>query len=215
MCIWNWLVANAGVVEAIATVAAAVVAIVGIAVAVIDAKNRNAPVVIPFFRRAKDNYFAIEFVVRNFGQTPARNVKLEFDPALLADESDGTMGHLIPRRYAKTISVLAPTQEQSNIWFYPKIVGNRVEGNRTTLPDSVEVTVTYRGNRLRQFKEVFDLDLNVVKEGSDSVSSDSFPGRMKSIDASLKDLVKHAKTTAGATSGIEDALAAEEDEGPS
>jgi hypothetical protein len=117
------------------------------------------------------------------------------------------MGYLIPRRYAKEISILAPNQELSNIWFYPNIVGNRVVGNRTTLPDGTRVTIKYRGNRIRQFKETFGLDLSVVKEGSDSISSDSFPGRVKSIDGSLKDLVKHAKTTAGAASGIEEALA--------
>jgi len=84
-----------------------------------------------------------------------------------------------------------------------------VVGNRTTLPDGTKATIEYRGNRIRRFKETFGLDLSVVKEGSDSISSDSFPGRMKSIDGSLKDLVKHAKTTAGAASGIEDALAPE------
>jgi hypothetical protein len=94
MGIWNWLSYNAGVVEAIATAVAAVVAVIGIAVAVADAKNRNAPVVIPLFRRAPDNYFAIDFVVRNFGQTPVRKVKLFFNPTISADESDETMGHL-------------------------------------------------------------------------------------------------------------------------
>lgn len=211
MWIWNWLEANAGVVEALATVVAAVVAVVGIWIAVSDAKNRNAPVVIALFRRAKDNYFAIEFVVKNFGQTPARKVKMKFDPGLSADKSDGTMGYLLPRRYSKELSILAPGQELSNVWFYPKIVGNRVEGNRTTLPDSTKVTIEYRGNRLRSFKETFELDLSVVKEGSDSVSSDSLPGRMKSIDKSLKDMVGHARAAARAASGIEDALTQESD----
>jgi len=111
MDLWKWAIDNAVVVEALATVAAAIVAIVGIVIAVGDAKNRNAPVVIALFRRAEHNYFAIEFVVKNFGQTPAKNIKVTFDPAIAADESDGTMGHLIPRRYAKEISVLAPNQE--------------------------------------------------------------------------------------------------------
>lgn len=206
---WKWVLAHPDIVEALATVMAAAIALVAIWVAVSDAKARNAPVVIPLFRRAENNFFAVEFVVRNFGQTPARRLKVKFDPALAPNSEDGTHGYLIPRRYEKEISILGPGQELSNVWFYPKIVGNRVEGNRTNLPETTTVTIRFRGNRVRWFNETFDLDLGVVKEDSTSTSSDSFPGHMKSIDKSIKDIVGHARATARAASGIEAALTAE------
>ncbi len=132
---WTWFGANAPVVEALATVSAAAIAVVGILVAVADTKNRNSPVVIVEFRRAQDNYFAVALVVKNYGQTPAKKLEVAFDPPLKVEESDGTHGYLVPRRYATPISLLAPGQELSNVWFYHKIGnGNRVVGNRTSLP---------------------------------------------------------------------------------
>lgn len=200
--LWCWLTTNSAPVEATATAIAAIVAIVGIAVAVSDSGARSRPVVIALFRRAEHNYFAIDFVLRNYGPSMAKNVTVTFDPPITADRSDGTTGYLVPRRYSKAISALAPTQEMSNAWFLPHVgSGNVVIGNRTSLPDSVQVTVSYKGNRLRRYTDIFNLDLSIVKEDSTSESSTSLPGRIKSVDGSLKTIAESLKKMASSDFG--------------
>jgi hypothetical protein len=132
---WCWIAANSAVVEAVSTAVAAIVAVGGIVLAVSDSGARSRPIVVAFFRRAENNFYAIDFVVRNFGASIAKGVTVSFDPPLSADRSDGTSGYLVPLRYGKPIGALAPSQELSNSWFLPKIGnGNKVLGTALRCP---------------------------------------------------------------------------------
>jgi hypothetical protein len=59
-------------------------------------------------------------VIKNYGTTVARNVKVSFDPPLDApapEKAHQSVAPFLKRRYAKPIPSLAPGQELDNIYF--------------------------------------------------------------------------------------------------
>lgn len=65
--------------------------------------------------------------------------------------------------------------------------GDDLENSEPT-PDEVRVHVHYKGSGKSQYCDSFPLHVDIVKMTTYSTSSDSLPGRLKTMDASLKQI---------------------------
>lgn len=138
------------------------------------------------FRAAQDSDSAVDFVVANLGQTPARDLTVTFEPPLEVPEDAGNLvSPFIVRRYENPISVLNPGQSLSNTWWRGMNTGELELVNREPTPDEVTVTMTYRGRGLRRLHDSYNLTIETVSLTTWSVSSSSPKGRLRSIDESL------------------------------
>lgn len=142
------------------------------------------------FRRAVNSDSAIDLVVRNAGPSVARDVRVTFHPEpVLPPDSSRLVTPYLLRRYRTAIPSLALGQELSNIWFSGRVPsgggGNELQNGEPT-SDEVTVTVTYRGVRRRPYQDTFPLHIDLVLMTTYSTSSTSLPGRLATIDKSLK-----------------------------
>lgn len=175
-----WLSGPAGGLAAVLT---AIIAIFAIGQTARDAREKAQPVVVAELRYAEEARSAIDLVVRNAGPTVARSVRVTFDPPLpeAAPKTDTTA--LIVERYREPIETLAPGQSLSNTWYFGTDANLLAigEGNYTAI-------VSFKGRGWRRISEKYVLNSHVLRQGSSATSSDSFPGRMKTINESLKSI---------------------------
>lgn len=149
------------------------------------------------FRPSADNDTEVEFVVTNLGPTPARDVRVAFDPPLvMPTDTTRLMAPFIVKRYARSIPVLNPGQVLSNTWWAGQAGPGDELTNREPTPDEVRVDVSYKGIGWRRIKESFDLTIETVTLTTYSVSSTSIKGRLKSVDESLRKIRDHLGTIA-------------------
>ena len=186
--VWDWINQYGSGIGAIAGVMAAIVAMIALLSAALDSRARSQPMMTAEFRLAPNSDTAAEFVVSNRGQTPARDVRVEFEPPLVvsSDTGYGAIALSLVQRYEKAIPVLNPGQELTNTWWGGMNNGSNQLVNRLPLPDDITVRISYRGIRRGRLTDSFPLTMDVVKLTTTSVSSTSFPGRLKTIDQSLK-----------------------------
>lgn len=116
-------------------------------------EEQAQPNVVVFMESNAAVWMQVELVVKNFGATPAYNVKMNFSPELNCaprpDQSDSALPypHLIP--------ILVPGQEWRTSWdFGPTRI--KAEG----MPSHYDATVQYADSKERQFetKSVLDWD---------------------------------------------------------
>lgn len=128
-------------------------------------------------------------VVRNAGPSPARDVRVSFDPPLpeIADPS-GLVTPFIKQRYEARVPVIAPGQRLSNIWFSGEAGPGGDWVNREPLPGSFAVQLDYRGNaRRRRYSERFPLTIDVIRKET-YVTSSRDPAEQ--VKKALKELPK-------------------------
>jgi hypothetical protein len=193
---WNVdraLVAINGVLG-LAAVLTAVVAIRSFRQQARDSTARSRPVVVADFIPTPYTT-SIALVVRNYGQSTARNLMVTFDPPLPTAEraSDGerSIVPFIVRRYSKPITVLPPGRELSNVYY----VGAGESSNAEGVPDQVTVLVTYRDDQQGQYTDVFPLDVDLVRNGTESTGS-------RSPERQLAKGVEHLKAVSTAVTKI-------------
>lgn len=185
----TWMNDNGAALSALATVATAVVAIVALSHTARDSRERARAVVLAEFRKEEHSSTVIDLVVRNAGQSVARDVVVKFDPEpLLPDDGGVYLTKWLLQRYRQTIPTLAPGQELTNIWFSM----DAAEANEEPTADQVRVTISYRRSRFRRYSEVFPLDVDLIRMMTFAEDSTSMPGRMTSIAKSLEALSKAA-----------------------
>lgn len=203
--VWEWFGANSGMVSALATVATAVIAIFALVSAATDSRERSRPMVLAEFRRAKNSDSTIDLVIRNAGPSVARALTVTFDPEpVLPPDSSNLVTPYLLQRYRQPIPSLSPGQELTNIWYsgrLPEDGGNELENGEPT-SDAVTVGVTYRGVRRRRYRDSFPLHVDLVKMTTYSTSSKSVPGRLESIDKSLRSIKDSARDVARAAQWV-------------
>lgn len=187
-CAWAWLNANSGAVEAAATVLAALIAAGALLSAAYDSRSRSRPLVAAEHRLAPHSDTSIQLLIKNYGQSAARSVKVQFNPDL-PDDKDTRDVRL---RYGSVISWLNPGQELVNTWLIPRYESNNYAGNVYSFPDRVTVTLTYWGGWIKYRTDV-DLDVELYIRSSSSVSSTSMLGSMQGIRQDMKHLVAATK----------------------
>lgn len=193
---------NGAGLSAVAAIATAVIAVWTLRDARVDSRERSRPMVLAEFRRAKHSNGTIDLIVRNAGPSIARDVKVTFDPVPVVPDTGGPyVTPYLLRRYAEPIPALAPGQELTNIWFAGRAPndGRHDLVNGEPTPDAVTVTIEYRGTgRRRRYVDEFPLHVDLIRMMTYSTSSTSLPGRMRSIDESLRSMKDSAKRLAGA-----------------
>lgn len=195
--VWEWVNEYGSGIGAVAGVLAALVAILALMSAAWDSKARSQPMIAAEFRPSADNDTEVEFVVTNLGPTPARDVRVAFDPPLVMPaDSTRLMAQFIVKRYERPIPVLNPGQVLSNTWWAGQAGPGDELTNREPTPDEVRVDVSYKGIGWRRIKESFDLTIEMVTLTTYSVSSTSIKGRLKSVDESLRKIRDHLATIA-------------------
>lgn len=185
---WDWMNDYGAALSALAAIGTAVIAVFTLLRAVRDSRDRTRPYMVAELRLAKDSGTAIDFVIRNAGVSLARNVKVSFTPEIEVPEEGGPyVTPLVVERYRSSIPCVAPGQEFRNVWWAGRMGrGNDLENGEPT-PDEFTVDITYVGARKRQeYAEKFPLSVKNMLATTESISSTSFKGRLKTIDASLK-----------------------------
>jgi hypothetical protein len=195
--VWDWINDYGAGIGAVATAATAVIAIIAVLATSFDSRARSQPMVAAEFRTAPDSDTTIEFVITNLGPTPARDVFVSFDPPIvIPNETEAHSAPYLLKRYARPIPVLNPGQLLSNTWYSARDLGGAELENSEPTPDEVRVSVSYRGLGLRRIRDSFDLTVETVTLTTFSVSSTSYKGRLKTIDASLKKMGEHLSVIA-------------------
>lgn len=184
--------ATAAVVGGISAVAAAVNGSRTLRRARTDSADRSRPYVIAEFRDRELAHMTILFVVRNLGQTEARNLKVAFTPDLPVAPEDQVPADtikFIKRRYANPIKLLAPGQELDNTYSVGEPQPDEVRS-----PKQVTVALSYDGPNNRHYETTFELDTELLSTRT-YVTSSSDPSEQ------MKVVIKHLATIAGALNG--------------
>jgi len=211
---WQWISDSNGALTALATIATALFAVWAVVNAGRDSRDRSRPLVIAEFGLAHDSDTSVDLIVRNAGSSMARNIVVTFDPALEVPPGFGpNVTATLIRRYKDPLSGAAPGQSFRNVWWS----GHMVDGesdlqNGEPTPDRVSVSVEYRDDRRRKYSDAFVLDVRVLLAETYSVSSASFKGRVKTIDASLRDITRALKTVAQVAVAAERRVSASDDD---
>lgn len=188
--IWTWMNDNGAGLSALAAIVAGLVAVVALVRTVADSRERSRPMVIAEFQPGPNSDSTIDLVVRNVGLTVARDLVVRLDPSpVIPGEGGPYLTAYTLQRYAAPIAVLAPGQELRNIWWSGSVRGgsNDLENDEPT-SDDVNVSVRYRGYGNARYADTYILHVDVVKLTTFAVSSTSLPGRLKTIDASLREV---------------------------
>lgn len=176
-----------------AGVAAALVAVFALFSATFDSRARSQPMVTAEFRLSAESDVAAELVITNLGQTPARDLRVTFDPEIeLPTDVTGIVAPFIVRRYEKPIAVLNPGQVLSNNWWVGVDEGGTERVNREPTPDEVTVHLDYLGIGRRRLRDSYPLTTDTVKFTPYSTSSSSIRGRLTTMDSSLSKLASRA-----------------------
>lgn len=183
------------------------VAVAGVLVALrtlrqlrIDSRQRSRPMMAAELRKPPYTEGVQVLVVRNYGPSIARNVKVAFDPPIPDPDpkrSVGGMSPYITRRYAKPICVVTPGMELANIWFVGQPRGDgRVNSEPT--PPQFTVTIAYNGpDGTGDYEESFSLDTDLIRAETYVSSSAAPENRLKKIQESLARIATSTGRIAG------------------
>jgi hypothetical protein len=118
-------------------------------------REKSQPYVVAFLEESAVGSHILDLVVRNYGQTAGRNIRLSFEPTLnRTDGNDGTEDVILP----DVISFLAPGQEWRTLFD----VGTE-RAHREDLPLVYNGVVTYDGLDGESQKSDVVIDLHPFK----------------------------------------------------
>lgn len=166
-----------------------------------DSSARSRPMVAAELREVPYVKGTQIMVVRNYGPSIARNVRVLFDPEIPDPTGSGWFSTtFLKRRYAKAIPALTPGMELDNIYYSGVPSGDSWE-NREPTPQQVNVRITYENDAGHEFTDVFPLDTDLLRTRTYTESSGSPDEQVKVVAKSLKtlaDLASKADRRAGA-----------------
>lgn len=166
-----------------------------------DSQARSRPMVAAELRDEPYATATQLLVIKNYGPTVARNVKVTFDPPLgdpAPEKAHESMAPFLKRRYAKPIPSLVPGQELDNIYFDGECAGAGGWKNREPHPDQVRVTVELDAPDGARYIDHFDLDVNLIRDRTMVTSSRHPEERLKRAVKALEDINKTLIRVAGA-----------------
>ncbi len=129
-----------------------------------DSRGRTRPLIVASLENDDDYGMSVmSLVVKNWGPTVARGLKVGFEPDIVAQhvESRSTLGY-VARRYLNEIPLLAPGAELKNAW---RTAGDS-EGHGKSAPKVVVASVSYRGTSRKRLRERFTLDAHAIEQGT-------------------------------------------------
>lgn len=179
---------------AVAAVAAASFAGWGIQRTTSDNRAKAQPFMLAELAQSEHSENTIRLLVRNAGKTPARNVRVSFDPPI-PDGEENSHGWVLHERYGQPIAMFAPGQQFSNSWWLSDFsLRDPSSRNIHQLPNEVEVTISYTGIDDTELSDVFELNARLLLLEGRAVSSNSVLGRLETIAKSNRDSARSIKT---------------------
>ncbi|GAB3079803.1 hypothetical protein [Pedococcus soli] len=171
-------------VGAIATAAAAIVAIVTLLALKQDSRDRTRPQMGAFLQPDVLTKATAILVVKNYGPTAAVNVKVTFDPPLPqleGAEAQGLVTPFLERRYRGVIPTIVPQMELVNVY-------QQGYGGESREPVADEVTVTFHytdAEKRSKYTDAYVLSMATLKDatGSYPANDDEKGMRKRSIKA--------------------------------
>jgi hypothetical protein len=158
-----------------------------------DSQARTRPMVAAELRDEAYARGVQLLVIKNYGPTVARNVKVIFDPPLgdpASEKEHQSVAPFLKRRYAKPISSLVPGQELDNIYFDGESDGAGGFKNRDPHPDQVRVTIELDAPDGAHYVDHFDLDVNLIRDRTMVTSSRHPEERLKQAVKALEGINK-------------------------
>lgn len=152
-----------------------------------DSKARNRPMVAAELRAHPHSDGTQLLVVRNFGPSIARDVRVSFDPEI-PDPPDPARSGIpyLKKRYADAIPVLTPGMELDNIYQF------RGQGGDVA-PGQSLVTIRYASDSGDRYSDEFPLDVELLKNRTYVTTSSSPEAQVKEIAKALKGMHRLAK----------------------
>jgi hypothetical protein len=148
--------------------------------------ERDRPMVAMDLRLGELGTHTILLVMRNYGLTIARDIRVRFEPELPDCDPLTSMTAYVKRRYQKPIPSLTPGQELVQVW--ADVLGADRSDLRLSddVPMQVKAHVSFRGSRRKPYQEVFVLAADVFSETTWSEPSTSVRSKVKEIEKRLK-----------------------------
>lgn len=148
--VWDWIgdtnpdawAAGAGWTTAVIAFVASIAAFRQVREARTLREEQAQPYVVAFMEASQTSQHIIELVVRNFGTTMARNVRMECNPPLQRSSSDG--GNSEEVKVFDVLPVLVPGQEWRIFW------DNGITRKDADLPDKYEITIRYEDSHRKE-----------------------------------------------------------------
>lgn len=193
---WGWLAGNYAPLALLVATASAMAALIALYRTARDSADRSRPMVTAEFERAKDSSSAFDLVIRNYGQTIARNLTVSFDgPLDVEGANDWDVGRIIEKRYiGKTFHSFSPGQEFRNVYYCRKEVpGQRRATNLYETPESVRVTLHSEDSKGRSYDDYFDLESDALLLTTESISSNSQRRLLEYASESLKKIAANSQ----------------------
>jgi hypothetical protein len=141
------------------------------------------------FRDAYPAHATLLLVVRNYGPSVAREVRVTFDPELPEPApGDRSLLPFIKKRYEEPIAILTPGTELKNVYFTGQADGDGLV-NFEGAPDRITVRIAYWSGDLKQrYEDTYSLDVAVLQGETYVTSSRSLEGQAKAIRGELQAL---------------------------
>lgn len=162
----------------------------------LNLRTQLRPIVVAELQKHAFLKWTQEVVVRNYGQSPARELTVTFEPPLVdpdpkSDEA-ATMTAATVRRFAKVISVLAPGAELRQIYYAGDVApGSNKVKNSEPNPDTVKVTVKYRGEgKRKKYTDTFELDVHLIGLSTTGNSRDNPASQRRVVAEGVAALAK-------------------------
>ncbi|WP_131827623.1 hypothetical protein [Mycolicibacterium fortuitum] len=177
----------------IATVSAAVVAIFTLVSLKQDSVDRTRPVMIAELKHAVLTQNS-ELLIRNVGQSVARNVKVDFNPPLPdpadgdAEERVGVLTPFLQRRYSRVIPTFPPGMVMDNYYQGAK--------DDEPVPDDFTVTISYVDAHGRTYSDAYELTMGALRDQSGSYPANRDDAGMqrrwvKAVEAIARGVGRH------------------------
>lgn len=152
-------------------------------------REQLRPVVVVELRKHPYAKGVQEIVVSNFGQTPARDLRVSFHPEIKdpdPESKDATSGTAaLVRRFGRTISVLAPRAQLEQIYYDIELV----RGGGTFMdatPELAVASVRYFGSDGHVYEDDFELDVHLVGLSTTVGSKDSPAAQQRTVADSVE-----------------------------
>ncbi len=162
-----------------------------------DSRAKSRPMMTAELRPVPHSPGSQSLVIRNYGPSIAKNVRVAFDPEIpMPEDPTGLVTPFLLKRYAKPISVMTPGMELDNLYYVGRPGPDGRFANSEPVPDQVAVKIAYLSDDGDGYSDEFALDVDLLRGRTYQTSSSSPEELAKEAVKQLKQLVAFAKSVA-------------------
>ncbi|MGL5827422.1 MAG: hypothetical protein ACRCYU_21830 [Nocardioides sp.] len=107
--------------------------------------------------------------IQNVGASVAEDIQVTFDPPI--EESMGQLAGFLSRRYARVIPTMGPGRRLTNI--YGHLRGDGSSSFDEAVPVILTVTIAYKDSHGREYRDVYDLTTETLRNETTSSPSNT------------------------------------------